>query len=179
MSFFRWLKKVFGGQQASQDMVPYLDVTAGRVVQIPASELRPGAVKVRLQESGEVVWMLPEQLQPGEIKHPEFDEEIRNYIRRIQAAFSEHYSLTIEEWELGFRRDANPAREIAIWSHAADIYQAFTDSDSAAERRQDVYRCVVACMTTGPTDVWKVLHLETLNRTEAQQVIDQFFGKKA
>jgi hypothetical protein len=29
------LRKVFGGRRPSQDMVPFLDVEAGRVVRIP------------------------------------------------------------------------------------------------------------------------------------------------
>ncbi len=69
-----WLRKVFGGTQPSQEMVPFLDVETGRVVRIPAAELRPSAFQVQLQGSDEMVWTLPEQLHQGEIKHPEFDE---------------------------------------------------------------------------------------------------------
>jgi hypothetical protein len=49
-------------------MVPFLDVEGRRVVRIPASELRPGAIQVRLQGSDEVVWALPEQLRHW--RHP-------------------------------------------------------------------------------------------------------------
>jgi hypothetical protein len=159
-------------------MVPFLDVEGRRVVRIPASELRPGAIQVRLQGRDEVVWALPEQLMQGEIKHPEFDEEIRDYIRQIQAAFSEQRPLSFEEWEEGFRRDATPEREIAIWSHAADIYTAFTANEPAAERRRDVYRCIVTCMATGPGTVWHVLRPEVLSREEADEVVKRFFGMK-
>ena len=110
-------------------------------------------------------------------KHPEFDEGIRQYIRQIQAAFAEHRPLSFEEWEEGFRRDTNPEREIAIWSHAADVYTAFVAHEPVAERRRDVYRCIVTCMTTGPDAVWKVLRPEVLSRAEAEQVVKRFFGK--
>jgi len=174
-----WLRKTFGGSQPSQEMVPFFDPESERVVRIPVSELRPGAIQVRLQGSNEVVWALPQQFHQGEVKHPEFDEGVRNYIRRIQAAFAEHRPLSFEEWEEGFRRDANPGREIAIWSHAADIYSAFTAGEASPERRRDVYRCIGACMTTGPKDVWHVLRPEVLSRAETEQVVNRFFGKQA
>src|SRR5262245_18656408 len=106
MGLGNWLRKMFGGRQPSQDMVPFLDVGSGRLVRIPASELRPAAVQVRLQGSDDVVWALPDQLRQGDIKHPEFDEGIRDYIRQIQSAFAEHRTLSFEEWEDGFHRDA-------------------------------------------------------------------------
>ncbi len=174
-----WLWKTFGRRRAPVERVPFLDTEAGRVVRIPASELRPGAIQVRLQPSGEVVWALPEQLCQGEIKHPEFDEGIREYIRQIQTVFAEYRSLSFEEWEDGFRRDANPEREIAFWLHAADIYTKLSDGEVDADRRRDVYRCVVTCMTTGPDTVWQVLRPEVLSREEAEQVVNRFFGKQA
>jgi hypothetical protein len=174
-----WFCKAFGSRQPSQEMVPFLDVESGRVVCIPASELRPGAMQVRLQGSNEVVWALPEQLRESEVKHPEFDEGIRAYIRQIQAALAEQSPLSFEEWEEGFRRDANPAQGIAIWSHAAHIYVAFTAQEPSADRRRDVYRCIVTCMTTGPDTVWHVLRPQVLSRDEAEQIVNRFFGKNA
>jgi hypothetical protein len=179
MGLRNWLRRTFGGRRPSQEMVPFLDTEAGRVVRIPASELRPGAIQVRLQGSDEIVWALPEQLHQGEVKHAEFDEGVRDYIRQIQAAFAEHRPLSFEEWEEGFRRDADPGREIAIWSHAADIYTAFTVNEVSPERRRDVYRCIVTCMTTGPKGVWNVLRPEILSRAEAEQLVNRFFGKQA
>ena len=176
-----WLRKTFGGKQSppSQEMVPFLDVEAGRVVRIPVSELRPGVIQVRVHGSDEVVWALPEQLREGDVKHPEFDEGVRDYIRQIQAAFAEQRPLSFEEWEDGFRRDTNPTREIAIWSHAADVFTAFASEEPSADRRRDLYRCVVTCLTTGPDAVWKVLRPEVLSRAEAEVVVNRFFGKTA
>src|SRR5438477_2186522 len=161
-----WLKRRFGHGRSSGEMVPFFDVESGRVVQIPATELRPGAVQARVQGIEGLVWLLPDQLKPGEVKHPPFDEDVRAYIRQIQAAFAEHRPLSFEEWEDGFRRDAEPAREIALWSHAADVYTAFAGTEPSPERRKDVYRCIVACLTTGPDTVWHVLRPAVLSRAE-------------
>jgi hypothetical protein len=160
-------------------MVSFLDVENGRVVQIPASELLPGVVQVKLRGHEGLVWALPSQLKPGPIKHPEFDEGIREYIRQIQAAFAEHRPSSFEEWEDGFRRDTNPEREIALWSHAANVYTEFAGDEPSAERRGDVYLCISACLVAGPEDVWRVLRPEVLSRPEAQKVVDRFYGKPA
>lgn len=179
MGLSDWLQRTFGGRKRSAEMVPFLDAEGGRVVRIPASELRPGVVQVRLQPSGEVVWALPDQPHESEVRHPEFDEGVREYIRRIQGAFAEHRPPSFEDWEDGFRRDADPAPDLAIWSHAADIYTAFAGTEPDADRRRDVYRCIVACMTTGPEAVWRVLGPEVLSRAEAEQVVNRFFGRQA
>ncbi len=171
-----WLRKTFCGRKPSSEMVPFYDVDVGRIVQIPASELSPGAVRIQLHPSGEVAWALPEQLTFGDIQHPEFDEEIRDFIRRIQTAFAEHRPISFEQWEDGFRRDANPAQEIALWLHAADVYGAFAASEGDAVRREDIYRCIVTCLTTGPDDVWRVLRPTVLTREEAEQVVHRYFG---
>jgi len=177
MGFRDWLRRALGGRRPSPEMVPFLDVEGGRVVRIPASELRPGAIQVRLQGSNGVVWALPEQLRQNEVQHPEFGEDVRDYIRRIQAAFAEQRPLSFEDWEEGFRRDASPEREIALWSHAADVYTAFAASAASAERRRDLYRCIIACLTSGPDAVWHVLKPEALSHAEAEQVVNRFFGK--
>lgn len=174
-----WLKRRFGKRGGSPDRVPFFDVESGLVVQIPASELRPGAVQARVQGIEGLVWLLPDQLKPGEIKHPPFEEGIRTYIRQIQEAFAEHRALSFEEWEDGFRRDATPEREVALWSHAADIYTAFASHEPSAERRRDLYRCIVACLTSGPDAVWHVLKPEVISRAEAEQIVNRFFGKRA
>jgi hypothetical protein len=177
MGIGNWLRKWFGGRGRPAETVPYFDVESKRVVRIPPSELRPGVVQVRIEGIEEVVWVSPEQLRPGEIRHPPFDEEVRAYIRQIREAFAEQRPLSFEEWEDGFRRDGTPEREIAIWSHAADVYTAVTAAEDAPERRRDVYRVIVACMTTSPDTVWRVLRPEALTREEAQQVIDRFYGR--
>ena len=72
-----WLKRRFGSSGGSTEMVPFFDVESGRVVQIPASELRPGAVQARVQGIEGLVWLLPDQLRQGDVKHPPLDEGIR------------------------------------------------------------------------------------------------------
>ena len=55
----------------------------------------------------------------------------------------------------------------------------FAGGESDVGRRQDIYRCIVACLTTGPDAIWRVLRPQVLSRTEAEQLINRFFGKAA
>lgn len=178
MGLSRWLKSRFGGDRP-EGMVAFYDVETGRLVQIPASELRPGTVQARVQGIEGLVWISPDQLKQGELRHPKFEKDVLAYIQDIHEAFAEHRLLSLQEWEDGFRRDTDPLREIAMWSHAADIYRAFTGNEPSAERRRGVYRCIIACLTTSPDDVWQVLDLTDLSREEAARVVDRFHGKPA
>jgi hypothetical protein len=159
------------------ETVLFYDVESRRVVRIPVSELRPGAVQARVQGIDEIVWVVPEQLKEGPLRHGPFPEEVRAVIRQIQETFAEFYPLSLEEWEDGFRRDANPAQEIAIWSHAATVYREFVEAEErTAEQRQDAYRVVVSCMTASPDTVWHVIQLSALSRPQAEQIVNRFYG---
>jgi hypothetical protein len=57
------------------------------------------------------------------------------------------------------------------------VYKAFADGDSSANRRRDVFRCIVTCMNASPEAVWRVLKVEALSRTEAEEVVGRFYGK--
>lgn len=178
-AFIAWLKRVFGGHRPANEMVPFLDAN-GRVGQIPRSQLRPGMVQVHLGhlgKDGPLVWTRARDFTQGELRHPPFDEQVRAYIRKIQAAFAEHRPLSLEEWEDGFRRDLNPPEEIAIWSYAADVYRAFSANEISLQRRKDVYRVIVACLTSSPDTFWHVLKLEALSRPEAEEIARRIYGK--
>jgi hypothetical protein len=176
MGIFTRIKSLFARRPPPDGFVPFFDVPSRRVVHIPPTELRPGCVQARVEGVEGIVWVLPEQLQQGPIRHPPFDEDVRSYIRDIQAAFAEHRSLSVEDWEEGFRRDAHPEREIAGFVYAADVYRRFTRDEPDATRRSDVYRLLVACMTTSPDSVWHVVKLDALTRPEAERIARRFYG---
>ena len=118
----------------------------------------------------EKVWQ-----EQREIKHPAFNANIRAHLEQIRAAFEEHYSLTLEEWENGFRCDDAPAQQIAVWQYAADIYKSFACNETDADRRADIYRCIFACMTNSRDTVWDTYLPQAIARTEAQRIMDRFY----
>lgn len=177
MGWGDWWKRLFGGSASQNETVLFYDVEVGRAVCIPKRELRPGAVEVQIQGMDDLVWILPDQVSAGPILHEPFDEEVRDCIREIQATFAEHYSLSFDQWEEGFRRDTNPAQEIALWLHAGEVYRHFAADEPSADRRQDIYRCIAACLTASADNVWNVLEPQVLTREEAEQVVNRYYQK--
>src|SRR5689334_3480945 len=161
-----------------QETVPFLDTATGKVVQIPAAELRPGAVQAKVRGIDGLVWVMADEVKPGEVRHPPFSEEILAYVRRIREVFAEHRPLTVDEWQDGFRRDLRPSNEIALWLHAADVYEEFAANEPSPRRREDVYATIVACLNASPDGVWHVLELTALSRPEAQRIIDRYYGEE-
>jgi hypothetical protein len=179
MGLADWIKKWFWGRRSAAEFVPFLDVS-GRVIQIPSSAVGPGMIPVRLQGSEETVWAMTEHpTASSELRHPPFDEQVRSYIRNIHETFAEHRPLSFDEWEIGFRQDANAWQEIALWSHAAEVYRVFGEKDLSPERRKEVYRVIVSCLAATPDTIWKILELKVLNHRETKRIVRRVYGKYA
>jgi hypothetical protein len=52
-----WFKRCFRNSGKPAETVAFFDVEIGRVVHIPASELRPGAVQAQVQGIDGLVWL--------------------------------------------------------------------------------------------------------------------------
>jgi len=177
MAFGDWFWNFFGRRKKAtlSLLVPFLDIPTGRVIRIPRAELGPDTVLVHLDGMSEPVWVESEQLRNTEPLHPPFDEEVRNCIRIIQAAFAEHRPLAFDEWEDVFRREAFPLREIRLWLHAADIYSRCSNEEPSAARRRDMYRCIIACINSTREEIRQTFRPAILNPSETEQLIQRFF----
>jgi len=160
------------------ETVRFQNHETGHIEEIHQSSLPPGAVLTRMLGDDEDVWVLAEHLRPGDVKHGPFSEGVRKLIREIQSAFSEQYPLSFEQWEEGFRRDANPETEMAVWLHATKTYEAFATAEEDPYRRRDVFRCVITCMTTSLDTVWLQLRPEVLSRSEAERIVNAFYRQQ-
>lgn len=159
------------------ELVPFYDVADRRVIRIPRKELAPGCVLAKIDGIGveEPVWVAGDQLQPGPLQHPPFDEEVRTIIGQVHAAFAEHRPLTLDEWEEGFRRDRDPIPEIALWVHAARIYSESAAKETDPARRKHLYQLVVCCLTASPDLIRQVLPAGPLKDAEIDDVLRRFF----
>jgi hypothetical protein len=103
----------------------------------------------------------------------------REAIQRIQTAFSEHRRLSYAEWEEGFIGEANPAKEIGIWLHAADAYITFAGGEPDAARRKDIYRVIGACLigarSFALTAIQENLKPTTISSVEVERIVDYYF----
>jgi hypothetical protein len=157
------------------DKIQFFDAESNQVIMIPATELASGAVLTSIDGVEGQIWTQPTDGEAADFKHPPFNASIRIYIEQIQAAFAEHYPLSREEWENGFRRDENAAQQIAVWWYAADIYRVFAANELSRPRRADIYKCLLACMSAGPTTIWDIYQPESISRAEARQIVERYF----
>jgi len=160
------------------DAVLYLDTDSNRIIQMPASELRPGCVRVRMEGVDGTVWVSGEHVKPGPVRHPPFDECRRTRIRFIQETFAEHDEMPLDEWEIGFRRDLHPDHEIELWHRAANVYRKHAAHRSAVER-DDIYGVLVACMTSSPETVWHVIKVAGITKSEVADIVNNYFRRAA
>ncbi len=106
----------------------------------------------------------------GILHHPA-DPAWRPHIDRLKSVFDPYYPKTVEGWELGFRQDATPEREIAIWLRMADELERLLGLRRfTAGERADLYRMVVS-LSVGAMPREILASLEALPADEAEEIL--------
>lgn len=117
--------------------VKYYDPDTEKIIEIPSAELAIGCVGGKVDGIGEV-WMDDYGRADPQIRHPRLSKKLLKDVRRVAAAMSDLHPQTIEQWEDGFRRQADPAGEIALWLHMAEVMQAWDkDKQSSPGQRRE------------------------------------------
>lgn len=57
----------------------------------------------------------PKDLRPGPIRNQELPAELLEQIGLIYDVIGDYLGTTLEQFEISFMRDADPASEVAIW----------------------------------------------------------------
>lgn len=157
--------------------VRFYDVENKRVITIPASELAPGSVQVRLNGNDEVVWMESRHLQaPSVPKHQELAQELKDAIRRIMENFQDQNPMPYEEWEEGFRCDAHPEQEIAYWLKASAVFRHHAKAMEGAGQRAELYHLVGCCLNSNRENLPRIYQRTLLDPAKVQSVLDTYYG---
>jgi hypothetical protein len=172
------------------DTVRVYDPDTRLVTTIPARELAPGMVRSRVTGVDGVVWLPEAVLRRGGIRHgamPRF----RPLFRRLSETFAEVHPITPEQWEDGFRRDAEPLSKFADWVRIADAYERFAGRLKSPDGRLDLLHLLLACVhgreraffTADPRALPRALAEEaadyvcrTLAREESEALTKRFFS---
>src|SRR5882724_9860931 len=97
-----------------------------KAYRIPACELAPGMVRAMDGETGEVFFvdgsMIDILTAP---QHPPFNKYLRAALEPIRKLFACYYPGAADHhtWELLFRMDEHPWREMAIWATLVEAFQ--------------------------------------------------------
>ncbi len=143
--------------------------------EISESELGPEMVLANVEGHKGEVWIKRSQLKQAHYRHPPFEGAAREWIESIQEAFPEVYEKSYGFWEDGFRRDANPAKEISLWLRIAEIYRRRARGKSL-EWRKDLFRLLVACSNADAARIHQVFRPTALSESETQSVVSEYYG---
>jgi hypothetical protein len=112
--------------------------------------------------------------QTGPIRHRELPAALIERIRKFEKTFAEIYPVTHEEWLDGFKRDANPEREIALWEHIASAYAQFVSTgDFTTEARSEAFGLLL--IRSGSTAVESLFSdLKYLTEDQARNLLSLY-----
>ncbi|MCI5117299.1 MAG: hypothetical protein D3913_04945 [Candidatus Electrothrix sp. LOE1_4_5] len=112
--------------------------------------------------------------QSGPIRHAELPASLIERIQKLKETFAEIYPVTHEEWLAGFKRDANPEREIAIWEYMASAYTQFLKTGNFdTDARGEIFGVLLTRSST--TDLEPLIsNLEYLNENQARSLLSLY-----
>lgn len=79
----------------------------------------------------------PKKLRPGPIRNESLPPEMLEQIRAVYDVIGPFVSTSLEQFEIGFMRDANPADEVAIWCSITAAWLAYHEQHLGDELLSD------------------------------------------
>ncbi|MEZ5944925.1 MAG: hypothetical protein R3C18_26370 [Planctomycetaceae bacterium] len=79
----------------------------------------------------------PKNLRPGPIRNETLPPEMLEQIRTVFDVIGNYVSNSLEQFEISFMRDANPADEVAIWCSVTAAWIAYQEEHLGDELRPD------------------------------------------
>jgi hypothetical protein len=78
--------------------------------------------------------------------HYEFSLAQKERLEKIRLAVADAFPISQDDWEDGFRKDAAPEREIALWEHVAKFYAHFAGGRiPSPDARKELLGFLFAC----------------------------------
>jgi hypothetical protein len=79
----------------------------------------------------------PSELRPGPIRRQSLPTDLLEYVEAVYDVIGPYLGMTCEEFEVGFMRDANPSREVAVWCNITAAWIAYHDKYMGDEMLPD------------------------------------------
>lgn len=102
----------------------------------------------------------PSQLRPGPIRNESLPDALLEHIRAVFDVIGPYLDTTLEQFEIGFMRDTNPASEVVVWCSitAAWIayHEKYLDDSSLPDDEERKLIAALILISTGMADVTKL-----------------------
>ena len=118
---------------------------------------------------------LPSGLQLGPIRHETLPQPLVERIRRLEPVFAEVYPRSHEEWLDGFKRDAEPEVEVAMWEVMASAYSRFTEGRRwSLDAKEEAFGLLVLRSAVDEETTLRGAKLRHLTRAEAGELVSMY-----
>lgn len=102
----------------------------------------------------------PGQLRPGPIRNESLPDELLEQIRAVFDVIGPYLDTTLEQFEIGFMRDMNPASEVIVWCSitAAWIayHEKYLNDEALPDDEEKKLIAALIVISTGMADVTKL-----------------------
>ena len=99
----------------------------------------------------------PRELKPGPIRDESLPPELLEHVQAIYDVVGPYFDMTLEQFEIGFMRDAHPEREVAVWCSITAAWIAYHEQhlDNEYLPDEDEAKLITALImiSTGVDDV--------------------------
>jgi hypothetical protein len=79
----------------------------------------------------------PKKLRPGPIRNESLPPELLEQISGVFDVIGPYVGTTLEQFEIGFMRDSNPANEVAVWCSITAAWIAYHEQHLGDELLSD------------------------------------------
>lgn len=110
----------------------------------------------------------PSQIRPGPIRHESLSADLLEQIQAIYDVLGPYFSMTLEEFEVGFMRDANPEDEVGLWLSITgvwiDYHEKYLDDVAMSDADEKKLLAALIAISTGIDDPTKLGVPEKIGR---------------
>ena len=79
----------------------------------------------------------PSQLRPGPIRQESLSPELLEHVKAVYDVVGPYLDTTLEQFEIGFMRDAHPESEVAVWCSITEAWIAYHEKHLGDELLPD------------------------------------------
>ena len=99
----------------------------------------------------------PSEIRSGPIRNESLPPEVLECIQAVHEVIGRYVSTSLEQFEIGFMRDANPADEAAVWCSITaawlDYHDQYLDGELLSDEEEKKLIAALITISTGVEDV--------------------------
>ena len=102
----------------------------------------------------------PKKLRPGPIRNESLSTDLLEQIKAVFQVIGPFIGMTLEQFEIGFMRDAHPQSEIALWFRITKAWLAYhedyLENKTLPDEEERTLLGALVAISTGVEDVSKL-----------------------